>query len=57
MIPTMKICDLCKERGCGVEHIIRGTPVLFECRACAPRSFDFASQRLFGHVIAHLFSG
>jgi hypothetical protein len=47
-------CDHCKKRAVGVEFHLRGTPVLFECRSCAPRAFDFASARLVGQVLADL---
>jgi hypothetical protein len=30
-------CDVCKRADrLGVEHVVRGTPVFFECRECAP---------------------
>lgn len=50
-------CDCCKERAVGVEHVLRGTPVLFQCRTCAPKSFEDAAEALVGRVIADVFGG
>lgn len=45
-------CDVCKERAVGVEHLNYGVPVLFECRACQPKGFAAAAERLAGKAVA-----
>lgn len=53
MILERTTCDTCRKRSTGTMHYHNGTPVLFECGVCNPRSYWYA----FKAAIVAIFTG